>query len=127
MSEPAPEPLGLPFTVETRDASITERWDVPTRIYRRFDNGQLTIEREFSDAEDAWAAAMAADTARRATQAALLQRARSDLTENQAFLDAVTAGTATAEDAIAQVAQLTRQAQGFIRLTVGGELLEEAA
>lgn len=114
----------LPYTVETRDASIVERWDVPSRTYRRYDDGELVIERPFTDAENADADATALEESRRAGQAALLEQALVDLGINQAFMDKVTAGTATTEDAVAQVAELTRQALGFIRLTVGGELLE---
>jgi hypothetical protein len=65
-----------------------------------------------------------ADVARRATQAALLEQALTDLATNQAYMNKATAGTATTDDAVAQVAELTRQALGFIRLTVGGDLLD---
>lgn len=115
----------LPFTTEARDGSITEQWDVPSRTYRRYDCGVLVLERPFTDAENTSADQALADEARRATQAALLERAREDLAANQAYLDAVAAGTATTDDAIAQVAALTRQALGFVRLTVGGDLLDQ--
>ncbi|MDX3353885.1 hypothetical protein PV703_11305 [Streptomyces sp. ME01-24h] len=114
-----------PVTVERRDACALEQWVVATRTYRRYDNGTLVVERPFTEAEEAWAAAMATDETRRATQIALLERARSDLAVNQTFLDAVMAGTATTDNAITQVAELTRQALGFIRLTVGADLLDQ--
>ncbi|MFJ4365054.1 hypothetical protein ACIP4S_12975 [Streptomyces chartreusis] len=124
--EPEPsEPAPPPFTIETRDASSVKQWDVPSRTYRRYDCGALVEERPFTDAENASADRAIADTARRANVAALLERARTDLAANQAFLDAHAAGTTTVEDAVAQVAELTRQAQGFIRLTVGADLLEQ--
>ncbi|MCI3277536.1 hypothetical protein [Streptomyces cylindrosporus] len=114
-----------PFTSEARDASVVEQWDVPSRTYRRYEAGALVVERPFTDAENACADQALADAARRATQAALIERARADLAANQAYLDAVAAGTATTEDAVAQVAALTRQALGFIRLTVGSDLLDQ--
>lgn len=122
--DPTTQPAGTPGTVERRDGSVLEQWDVPARTYRRYDDGQLAVEREFTDAEDAWAVTVATEQQRRATQAALLERACADLAANQAYLDKAAAGTATVEDAVAQVAELTRQALGFIRLTVGGELLD---
>ncbi|MCM1972339.1 hypothetical protein [Streptomyces sp. G1] len=124
-SLPPPPDAPPPFTTERRDASVTEQWDVPSRTYRRYDNGVLVVERPFTDAENASADRALAETARRATQAELLERARRNLTANQAYLDAVTAGTATPDDAITHVAALTRQAQGFIRLTVGADLLDQ--
>jgi hypothetical protein len=123
--EPAGSPTAPPFTTERRDASIVEQWDVPSRTYRRYDCGALVEERPFTDAENASADQAIADAERRATQAALLERARQDLATNQAYLDAVAAGTVTTDDAVAQVAVLTRQALGFIRLTVGGPLLDD--
>jgi hypothetical protein len=114
-----------PYTSERRDGSVTEQWDVPSRTYRRYDFGALVVERPFNEAENASADQTIAEAARRATQLALLDRARTDLATNQAFLDAYAAGTATTDDAAAQVAELTRQAQGFIRLTVGADLLQQ--
>ncbi|MFE6362985.1 hypothetical protein ACFVP3_23675 [Streptomyces sp. NPDC057806] len=104
---------------------MIERWHVPSRTYRRYDHEQLVEERPFTPAEDAWAAQTAAEDTRRTNVRALLERARTDLAVNQMFLDAFAAGTATTEAAVAQVAELTRQAQGFIRLTVGADLLEQ--
>jgi polygalacturonase len=98
---------------------------VPSRTYRRYESGTLAEERPFTDAENTSADQAIADKARRVTQAALLEQACADLATNQTYLDTVTAGTATTDDAIAQVAELTRQALGFIRLTVGGSLLDE--
>jgi hypothetical protein len=114
-----------PFTTEVRDSSIVERWDVPSRTYRRYDCCVLVEERPFTDAENASADQTIADEARRATQCALLEQARTDLANNQAYLDKVTAGTATGDDTTDQIAALTRQAQGFIRLTVGADLLDQ--
>jgi hypothetical protein len=119
---PSPAP---PFTTEVRDSSIVEQWDVPSRTYRRYWCGVLVEERPFTDAENASADQQIADETRRATQAALLERARNDLATNQAYLDLVAAGTATTDDAVAQVATLSRQALGFIRLTVGADLLDQ--
>jgi hypothetical protein len=113
-----------PCQIELRDASVVEQWDVVTRIYRRYDGGVLVEERPFTDAENASADEQIADAARRVTQGALLEQARTDLATNQAYLDKVAAGLATTDDAVAQVAALTRQALGFIRLTVGGPLLD---
>ncbi|MFF9310071.1 hypothetical protein ACF1BS_04085 [Streptomyces sp. NPDC014748] len=115
-----------PYTTEVRDALVVEQWDVPTRTYRRYQCGVLVEERPFTDAENATTDQQIADAARRTTQAALLEQARADLATNQAYLDAVAAGTATTDDAIAQVATLSRQALGFIRLTVGADLLDNA-
>ncbi|MEV6737867.1 hypothetical protein AB0N14_13430 [Streptomyces sp. NPDC051104] len=122
-SEPASD-SPAPYTTEVRDASIVEQWDVPSRIYRRYECGQLVEQRPFTDAENASADQAIADDARRATQVALLERAREDLAANQAYLDAVASGGVTIDDAMAQVAELTRQALGFVRLTVGGNLLD---
>lgn len=120
-SEPAPPP----FTTECRDASTVEQWDVPSRTYRRYDSGVLVEERPFTDAENSSADRAIADTARRINTAALLDRARTALTNNAAYLDAVTAGTATNADHIAQVPALTRQMQAVIRLIVGSDLLDQ--
>ncbi|WP_435214755.1 hypothetical protein [Streptomyces sp. bgisy034] len=98
---------------------------MPSRTYRRYDCGSLVEERAFTDAENASADQAIAETARRSTAAALLEWARADLVANQACLDAATTGTATTDDAVTQVAELTRQAQGFIRITVGADLLEQ--
>jgi len=114
-----------PFTTEVRDASVVEQWDVPSRTYRRYDAGQLVMERPFTDAENDSANQQLADVVRRTTQAVLMEQARTDLATNQAYLNAVDAGTATADDAVTQVADLTRQALGFIRLTVGADLLDQ--
>ncbi|MEU1596216.1 hypothetical protein ABZ468_25990 [Streptomyces sp. NPDC005708] len=125
MTQPPP-PTGIPpCAVERRDASVVEQWDVPARTYRRYDHGALVEERPFTDTENASADQAIADTSRRANAGALLERARSDLATNTAYLDKVTAGLATTDDAVAQVAELTRQAQGFIRLTVGADLLDQ--
>ena len=123
-SDPPADP-SLPYTTEVRDSSVVEQWDVPSRTYRRYDCGVLVEERPFNDAENATADQQIADAARRANQQALLEQACADLAANQAYLDAVTAGTATTDDAVTQVAALTRQALGFIRLTVGGDLLDQ--
>jgi len=114
-----------PFTTEVRDSSIVQQWDVPSRTYRRYECGQLVEERPFTDAENTTADQQIADEARRATQAELMEQARADLATDQAYLDLVAAGTATTDDAVAQVATLTRQAFGFIRLTVGADLLDQ--
>lgn len=123
--DPAAEPPP-PFTTEVRDSSVVEQWDVPSRTYRRYDCGVLVVERPFTDAENASADQQIADQQRRATQAALMEQAQTDFATNQAYLDLVAAGTATTDDAVAQVAELTRQALGFIRLTVGGALLDDS-
>lgn len=115
----------VPYTTEVRDASIVEQWDVPSRTYRRYECGVLVEERPFTAAENASADEQLADAARSANGRQLLERARTDLATNQAYLDAVAAGTATTDDAVAQVAQLSRQALGFIRLTVGADLLDQ--
>jgi hypothetical protein len=109
--------------IEQRDTSVVEQWDVAARIYRRYDCGALVEERPFTAAENASTDRQLADVARAAMQTVLLEQARTDLATNQAYMDAVTAGTATNDQAIAQVAELTRQAIGFIRLTVGNDLL----
>ena len=122
---PPPDDTLPPYTVERVDSSITERWHVPTRIYRRYESGDLVIERPFTDAENATADARAVDNTRIANEAVLLQRARAAIATNQAYLDKVTAGTATNADHIAQVPVLTRQMQGVIRLIVGADLLDQ--
>lgn len=126
MSSPPEEPSGTESSgqiIEQRDTSVIEQWDVAARVYRRYDCGQLVEERPFTAAENASADQQIADAARAVAQAGLLEQARIDLATNQAYLEAVTAGTATTDQAIAQVAELTRQAIGFIRLTVGDDLL----
>ncbi|MFJ8348999.1 hypothetical protein ACIQ9J_22085 [Streptomyces sp. NPDC094153] len=113
-----------PYTSERRDSCTVEQWDVPSRTYRRYDCGVLAEERPFTGAENASADQQIADTARRAAQAALLEQARVDLATNEAYLRAVASGAAGLEDAVSQVAELTRQALGFIRLMVGDDLLD---
>lgn len=124
MTEPVPAPQPLPFTTERRDASITEQWDVPSRTYRRYESGTLTVERPFTDAEIKTVTDAAVDDARRLTRADLLARVRAARTSNAAYLDAVAAGTATNAQHVAQTAALTRQMQGVIRLLVGADLLD---
>jgi hypothetical protein len=121
---PEEEPVDVSGpVVEQRDTSVVEQWDLTARVYRRYDCGSLVEQRPFTAAENASVDQQIADAARAVAQAALLKRARTDLATNQAYLDAVIAGTATTDEAIAQVAELTRQAIGFIRLTVGADLL----
>lgn len=121
---PPPEDPGLPFTCERRDGSITEQWDAPTRTYRRYECGVLVEERPFTAAEDAWVQARAVEDTRRANRDQLGARVRTALATNAAYLDKVTAGTATNADHIAQVPALTRQMQGVIRLLIGSDLLD---
>jgi len=59
------------------------------------------------------------------TRAELHVRARQAFTANRTYLDKVNAGTATQAEHIAQVAALTRQMQGILRLLVGRDLLDE--
>jgi hypothetical protein len=119
-TDPAP-----PYTTQVQDGSVVEQWDVPSRTYRRYECSVLVEERPFTDPENVSADQALAEEARRATLCALLEQARTDLAANQAYLDSVAAGTATTGDAVTQVAALTRQAQGFIRLTVGADLLDQ--
>jgi hypothetical protein len=121
---PPGDPLP-PYTVESRDASVTEQWDVPSRTYRRYDAGVLTVERPFTDAEVAWADAAVVESTRGANTRELLSRARAALSANTEYLAKVQAGTVTNADHIAQVPALTRQMQGVIRLIVGSDLLDE--
>ncbi|MFF7966770.1 hypothetical protein ACFZC3_15560 [Streptomyces sp. NPDC007903] len=124
MTSPESGPGSQPYTSERRDACTVEQWDVPSRTYRRYDCGELVEERPFNDAENSCADQALSDQARRTMQASLLDQAAADMAANQAYLDKVTAGNATTADAVAQVAALTAQAQRFIRLTVGGPLLD---
>lgn len=110
--------------IERGDAITREQWDTGTRIYRRWEHEALTIERPFTDAENASVGAAAADDTRRANRAELLTRARAAQATNAAYLDAVAAGTATNAQHVAQTAALTRQMQGVIRLLVGSDLLD---
>ena len=126
MTDPAPEaPTAPPYTVQTSDLSVTEQWDVPSRTYRRYENGVLAEERPFTAEENATADRRITEQARQANLAALLARARTALANNAAYLAKVTAGTATTADHIAQVPALTRQTQGLIRLIVGSDLLDD--
>ncbi|WP_426568080.1 hypothetical protein [Streptomyces canus] len=111
-------------TVELKDTTVTEQWDLTTRVYRRYDCGVLVEERPFTDAEIADADEQLADVVREANRLQLLDRVRTALANNRAYLDKVTAGTATNADHIAQVPALTRQMQGLIRLVVGADLLD---
>jgi hypothetical protein len=122
-----PQPTAPPYTSETRDAQVTEQWDVPSRTYRRWENGVLTLERPFTDAENASADEQLADDARRATLADLQARARAAITADATYLDAVVAGSVTTAQALQQVAALTRQVIGLIRLVVAGDLLDSVA
>lgn len=119
-----PESPPLPYTVEQRDASVTEQWDVPSRTYRRIVHDKLAVQRPFTPAEDAWADRRAVEETRVTNRAELLGRARTALATNQAYLDAVAAGTATTADHMAQTAALTRQMQALIRLLIGADLLD---
>ncbi|WP_416976728.1 hypothetical protein [Streptomyces sp. T028] len=112
-------------TVERRDASVLEQWDLDARVYRRYDSGILVEERPFTDAENTAADSRLAEEARQRNRALLLERARTALANNAAYLDAATAGTATNADHIAQVPALTRQMQALIRLIVASDLLDQ--
>lgn len=59
------------------------------------------------------------------TRAELHVRARQAFLANRVYLDKVAAGTATQGEHIAQVAAVTRQMQGVLRLLVGRDLLDE--
>ncbi|MEU7400701.1 hypothetical protein [Streptomyces sp. NPDC044948] len=111
--------------VERRDATMLEQWDTDTRTYRRYEDGTLCEERPFTQDETASTEQQLADATRSGNTAVLLARARADLATNQAYLDLVAGGTVTADDTVAQVAQLSQQALGFIRLTVGADLLDQ--
>ncbi|MFI5973500.1 hypothetical protein [Streptomyces sp. NPDC051452] len=119
-TDPAP-----PYTSQAQDGSVIEQWDVPSRTYRRYECGTLVEERPFTDAENASADEALADEARRAAQAALLVQVHTDLADNQTYLDSVAAGTVTTDATAAQVAALTRQVQGYFRLTFGVALADQ--
>lgn len=121
------QPTAPPYTSQVQDSSVTEQWDVPSRTYRRWENGVLVVERPFTDAENASADQQLADDARRATLADLQARARTAITADAAYLTAVAAGTVTTAQALQQVAALTRQVIGLIRLVVAGDLLDSVA
>ena len=110
--------------IERGDAIAREQWDTGTRIYRRWEGTVLVVERPFTDAENAAADKAVADDKRLANRDALLHRSRDALANNQAYLDKVTAGTATNADHIGQVPALTRQMQALIRLLIGTDLLD---
>jgi hypothetical protein len=120
-----PQPTAPPYTSQVQDAQMTEQWDVPSRTYRRWENGVLVEERPFTAAENASADEQLADDARRATLADLQARARAAITTDRVYLDAVTAGTVTTAQALTQVAALTRQTIGLIRLVIGSDLLDQ--
>lgn len=115
---------GPPFTHQRQDATTTEQWDAPSRVYRRYEYGIRVVERPFTDAENAWTTAAATDVARQGNRVTLLQQARAALLGNQTYLAKVQAGTATNSDHIAQVPALTRQMQGVLRLLVASDLLD---
>ena len=112
--------------IERLDASVREEWDTDTRTYRRWGDGQLVEERPFTDVEGACVDEQARDARRATAQAALVDRIRIALASNSAYLDKVTAGTATTADHIAQVPALTRQMQAVIRLIAGSDLLDQS-
>ncbi|MEI5520650.1 hypothetical protein WB388_08550 [Streptomyces brasiliscabiei] len=122
----APAEPSHPFTRERRDTSIVERWDEPSRTYRCYEHGLLTVERPFTAAEEQWAQRLVAEQARNAARSELLSRARAAVAANRTYLDRVAAGTATNADHIAQVPALTRQMQALIRLVVADDLLDSA-
>jgi hypothetical protein len=111
-------------TVEQRDTTVIEQWDLTARVYRRYDCGVLVEERPFTDAEMADVDQQLVDTVRQANRLQLLARARTALANNRTYLDKVTSGTPTNADHIAQVPALTRQMRGVIRLIVGADLLD---
>lgn len=115
-----------PGIVQRSDSTTREEWDTTTSTYRMWNCGVLVVERPFTADELAQFAAAAADATRQANRLALLGQARTAYTNNQTYLAAVAAGTATTATHIAQVPALTRQMQGLIRLIVGSDLLDTA-
>lgn len=111
--------------IERGDAVVREQWDGDTRIYRRWQDGQLVEERPFTEAENAAADRQLTDAAREVNRRALVDRVRTALATDQAYLDKVQAGTATNADHIGQVPALTRQTMAIIRLLAGSDLLDQ--
>lgn len=117
------QPVGG-LTVEQRDASVVEQWDLTALTYRRWDCGALVEERPFTDAESQAKTAQQLDQTRQSNKAALVIRARAVFSNNAAYLAKVAGGTATTADHIAQVPALTRQMQALLRLTVSSDFLD---
>jgi len=112
-----------------------ERWDLDLRAYSLFVNGELMLERPFTDAENHQADAVEREPIRalafgRAISdlsgvalSELLRGARTAYLGNRDYLAKVDNGTVTNADHIAQVPRLTRQMQEVIRWIVRGDLL----
>lgn len=110
--------------VERSDATVREQWDTDAHTYTMWINGGLALSRPFNANEEA-SVVLALQDLRRATNTTTLRTAgRNALAGDRAYLDAVAAGTATQQMAIAQVAALTRQIMGMGRLLIAGDLLD---
>lgn len=107
------------------DATVTQQWDTDAQLYTETNSaGVVVVQRPFTDAEIAWWTASQLETQQDQTAAALRLAAATALTNDQTYLAAVTAGTATTAMAVAQVAALTRQVGVLIRLVLAGDALD---
>ncbi len=93
--------------VSLTDGGVEERWHLNEGIYRRYENGSLTVQRAFNVDDQDWQTVInqldALDSGN------VLAKLRTALTTNRTYLNKVNAGTATAGDHTAQVAALSRQ------------------
>lgn len=110
--------------LQRSDASTLEEWDTTTSTYRMWSNGDLVIERPFTPEETAAFITSVEDATRDANHVALVAQVTAALATDAVYLQSVTAGTATADDHLAQVPLLTSQVQALIRLVVGDALLD---
>lgn len=106
------------------DATTVQQWDTDAQLYTETVSGVVVVQRPFTDAEIAWWAASQLETQQDQTAAALKVAAATALANDQTYLAAVAAGTATTAMAVAQVAALTRQVSVLIRLVVAGDALD---
>jgi hypothetical protein len=109
---------------QRQDSTTLEQWDTDLQQYTLTVSGVISVQRPFTDAEVAELAGRVRDAARNTNAGILRQRARAALAADQAYLNAVAAGTITAPQVAAQVASLTQQVQGLIRGLVASDLLD---
>jgi hypothetical protein len=111
--------------IEQTSGQRVERWDTDAKTYTSYLAGVLVESRPFTDGEVAFLAARDADVAWQARRTDAARLLRLAYASNRDYLAGVDAGTVTNAQAVQQVAKLTRQLQGLIRLVAATSVTED--
>jgi hypothetical protein len=111
--------------VEQETGRRRERWDLDTQIYEAWVSDELRETRVFTEAELRWLLTYQHEVVRADRTADVARLLRLAFATNGTYLDEVAADTAVLADHVVQIARLTRQMQGLIRLVAVTTLGEE--